>query len=142
MKIISAPASRDKLSSHRRDFEIISADATLKIFRNRRVARPRWRNETRRRVEVASRYLHRTLQLSANQAVSKSGIPRVRDYKVTDEGTDGRTKGSRSQPGDTLMPRLQWHYNTVHSLLRCIRFIGPGLHSGGSSHDKRGPYSR
>lgn len=30
------------------------------------------------------------------------------------------------QPGDTLMPRLQWHYNTVHSLLRCIRFIGPG----------------
>lgn len=40
MKIINAPAGRDKLSSHRHDFEIISADAacTLKILRNRRVA--------------------------------------------------------------------------------------------------------
>lgn len=38
MKVISAPTSRDKLSSHRHDFEIMSADVacTPKIFRNRR----------------------------------------------------------------------------------------------------------
>jgi len=94
MKIISAPASRDKLSSHRHDFEIMSADVacTPKIFRNRR----------RVAVEVEEREEWKSLPViyigpcsSGNQAVSEGGIPRVRDYKVTDEGTDGRTKGSR-----------------------------------------------
>jgi hypothetical protein len=44
----------------------------------------------RRRVEVASRYLHRSPAAPVSKAVSEGGIPRARDYKVTDEGTDGR----------------------------------------------------
>lgn len=36
---------------------------------------------------------------SGNQAISEGGIPRVRDYKVTDEGTDGRTRRDRDAAG-------------------------------------------
>lgn len=41
---------------------------------------------------------------------------------------NGTVQGIEMQPGDTLMPRLQWHYNTVHSPLSgAYGFIGARL---------------
>lgn len=83
MEIISGPASRDKLSSHRHDFEIISADAALypeDISQPTRVARPRL--EERNQKKSGSRF---PLFTSDPAALLTKQYPKVvsRAYGIT-----------------------------------------------------------
>lgn len=89
-------ASRDKLSSHRHDFEIMSADAVYpEDIPQPTTGRGRGGGARPEEEWKSLPVIYIGPRSSGNRAISEGGIPRVRDYKVTDEGTDERTKGSR-----------------------------------------------
>lgn len=83
------------------DFKIMAGDATRTPKISRATGRGRrWSEESQTREEEEEEWkslpvIYFRPRSSGNQAVSEGGIrARAQDYKVTDEGTDGR-RGSR-----------------------------------------------
>lgn len=55
---------------------------------------------------------------------------------------NGTVEGIEMQPGDTLMPRLQWHYNTVHSPLSGAYGLSGGPATLPCADKREGPRGR
>lgn len=91
MKIIGAPQGRDKSSSRRRRLGDVDGRSLARTPETSRGRQGRGRREAAKRPEEwkSLPVIYIGPRSSGKQAVSEGGI-RARDYKVTDEGTDGR----------------------------------------------------